>query len=260
MRYYPSRSLLLHFQKTGLLRTKVLLNFEPGRTLSLWLGWIGMGLMLIMNLYSLRKRVSFMDATGSLAAWLNFHVFCGLLGPTFIFFHCDFKVRGLVGISFWSMVISFSSGIIGRYFYLQIIGKKVEFEKEVTQWMMRLTKLFEKHQLTVEETTRTKVLQHALRDVGLKSENEDDYSPLSALMSSLKGDIKLYFSKPKIAKGWPPDSQRIVLGYAMSKRKAVLLQPFLKLMGYWHAFHFPFAIFMYLVAVIHITAALFLGV
>ena len=103
LNFHPSLS-LLH------------LSPEPGRPLSLWLGWVGLGLMVIMNVYSLRKRISGLGGWGRLSSWLNFHVFCGLVGPTLILFHCNFKVRGLVAISFWSMITSFSSGIIGRYF------------------------------------------------------------------------------------------------------------------------------------------------
>ena len=73
---------------------------DPGRPLSLLLGWAGLILMLMMNVYSLRKRTSFMQGRGKLSAFLDFHVFCGLLGPTFIVFHSNFKVRGLVAISF----------------------------------------------------------------------------------------------------------------------------------------------------------------
>ena len=129
-------SILKGMEADGTLGFKV--SPDPGRTLSLYLGWAGLLLMLVMNVYSIRKRSSFLGGMGKLSSFLNFHIFCGLVGPTLILFHCNFKVRGLVGVSFWSMVVSFTSGIIGRYFYLQLAMKKVEYQKLSDKWIERL--------------------------------------------------------------------------------------------------------------------------
>jgi hypothetical protein len=40
----------------------------------------------------------------------------------------------------------------------------------------------------------------------------------------------------------------------------VLLEPFRKMLGYWHSFHLPFALFMYIAAIIHIISALTFGI
>src|ERR1044072_1582584 len=87
---YSSMSILRVLQAKHIIGFEV--SAEPGRCLSLWLGWIGRSMMLIMNVYSLRKRADFLKGVGRLGEWLNFHVFCGLTGPTFIFFHFNFIV------------------------------------------------------------------------------------------------------------------------------------------------------------------------
>lgn len=96
----------------------------PGRPISLYLGYAGITLMCMMNIYSMRKRFSFMAKWGNKERYLDFHIFCGLLGPVLIIFHANFKVGGLVAISFWSMIISASSGIIGKVIYSQILNKR----------------------------------------------------------------------------------------------------------------------------------------
>jgi hypothetical protein len=44
--------------------------------------------------------------------------------------------------------------------------------------------------------------------------------------------------------------------YAKVVRQISFLEPFRRFMGYWHTFHLPFAIFMYVIAIIHIITAL----
>ena len=74
------------------------------------------------------------------------------------------------------------------------------------------------------------------------------------------GDLKFAVGHLTVPAGWPEVSSFFLREYAVVKRRALFLESFQKLMGYWHAFHFPFAIFMYVVAVIHVAAALILGV
>jgi hypothetical protein len=252
-----AQSILKFLETSGKLSTKI--SADPGRPLSLWLGWIGLILMIVMNVYSMRKRFQFMNSWGSLANWLDFHIFCGLLGPTFILFHCNFKVRGLVGISFWSMVISFSSGIIGRYFYLQLASKKNDFEEIAARWKRRLQRHIEKAKVSWDEAEAESYIGQALVYVGFAG-GASVPNPFWALAKSTFGDVRLMFSNPTKPPQWPDISAKILREHALSLRRAAFLESFQKLMGYWHAFHFPFAIFMYVAAVIHVTAALVLGV
>lgn len=266
LNFAPDKSLLLILQKKGYLNEALELTPAPGRPLSLWLGWAGLGLMVIMNLYSMRKRIGFMQNWGRLSSWLNFHVFCGLLGPTFILFHCNFKVRGLVGISFWSMVISFSSGIIGRYFYVQMLREKKQFEDEAESIEARLKKLLQQKEVPVAEEVFAEYKNQALVFVGMPQGLQTELNPWATLVNSIVGDMRLSFgnfrsrSLSGSVSGWASLYDIILLQYAVQKRRAHFLGGFQKLMGYWHTFHFPFAIFMYIVAVIHVAAALVLGV
>ena len=260
LNFSPNLSLLNRLQKRGLISATLQFSVAPGRTISLWLGWVGLGLMVIMNVYSVRKRFGFMQSWGKLSDWLNFHVFCGLVGPTFILFHCNFKVRGIVGISFWSMVISFASGIVGRYFYVQMLKGKNNFEVEAEQKEKQLAKILSYSKIHVPDAERTKYKQLALAYVGMPARVEDSLNPFAAMFSAIAGDIRLAFKYPARPHGWPRGTEFLLAEYALSKRKASFLIFFQKLMGYWHAFHFPFAVFMYIVAVIHVAAALVLGV
>ncbi|MGE4132039.1 MAG: hypothetical protein AB7F86_10415 [Bdellovibrionales bacterium] len=248
-------STLSHLQSMGYLAADMKLLTKPGGTVSLWLGWIGFGLMIIMNLYSLRKRTGALGQMGSLRSWLNFHVFCGLLGPSLILFHSNLKARGIVGISFWSMIISFSSGVIGRYFYLQLLGKKADYDKAAEKWIERLNKVLESSKTKGDEALMKNVLKAALRHAGCNMEGTS-INPFFAVFCSLIGDIRMYFTDPRAPVGWPPQSRLCLAQYALNMRRSLFLGPFQKIMGLWHDFHFPFAVFMYIAAVIHVISSL----
>lgn len=248
---FHAHSFLLAMEAKGLIKFKV--SPEPGRTLSLWLGYVGLSLMVVMNAYSARKRLEFLKGYGKLATWLNFHVFCGLLGPTFILFHSNFKVRGLVSIAFWSMAISFASGLIGRYFYLQIVMAKNESTTEGDKWARRLRTFVEKHRVRWDDGAYRPYMNNALIVAGLSPTPTSSFATFGR---AVVGDLRLRFQNLPVPPEWPEHSEIPLKEFAVARRRAETLGAFQKLMGYWHAFHFPFAVFMYLAATIHVAASL----
>src|SRR5262249_28067938 len=74
------------------------------------------------------------------------------------------------------------------------------------------------------------------------------------LLESLAGDLRLMTQSPPVPKGMPRSLGRHLKRYAVLRRKLATTGHYKKLMGYWHAFHLPFAVFMYIVVVIHIAA------
>src|SRR5262245_34269139 len=51
------------------------------------LGWAGLASMLVMQVYSLRRRVRAMAGMGKLRSWLRFHIFLGLQGAMLVTYH-----------------------------------------------------------------------------------------------------------------------------------------------------------------------------
>jgi len=84
------------------------------------LGILGFILMLFTEiLYSIRKR-SQSARWGSMASWLQFHIFTGLVGPYLVLLHSSWKFNGLAGATTLLTIIIVISGFIGRYIYTQI--------------------------------------------------------------------------------------------------------------------------------------------
>jgi hypothetical protein len=84
------------------------------------LGITGFVLMLMTEtLYSFRKR-SRKAHWGSMAAWLQFHIFTGLVGPYMVLLHTSWKFNGLAGATTLLTFIIVISGFTGRYIYTRI--------------------------------------------------------------------------------------------------------------------------------------------
>jgi hypothetical protein len=253
----PEKGIIFKLQKIGIVNSNKNISPEPGKPISLFYGWVGVAVMLLTNPYILRKKWSLLSKYGTLKGWLDFHIFCGLLGPTFILFHSNFKVRGLVAISFWSMVVSVTSGIIGRYFYVQIASKKSEFTEKYERSILSLKKRISEHGLQLSDTDIESYLKKALVFVGA---NTQSINPFVIYFTSTVGDARLLFGSPEYPKQAGPRAARAIRDYAINYRRAQFLESFKKLMSYWHTFHMPFAFFMYVAAIFHIAAALILGV
>lgn len=84
------------------------------------IGIFGFILMLMTEtLYSLRKR-SRSVRWGRMSAWLQFHIWTGLVGPYMVLLHSSWKFNGLAGATTLLTGIIVVSGFVGRYIFTRI--------------------------------------------------------------------------------------------------------------------------------------------
>lgn len=84
------------------------------------LGVIGFVMMLgAETLYSLRKR-AITARWGRMATWLRGHIFLGLAGPFLVLLHTGWQFNGLAGLATLLTLIIVASGFVGRYIYTAI--------------------------------------------------------------------------------------------------------------------------------------------
>lgn len=232
---------------------------QAGRPISYALGWLGFSIMALTNVYIIRKRSLKLQKIGNLQNWLNWHIFFGLLGPTFVLFHTNFKVGGLVAISFWSMVISFLSGIVGRFFYIQLLQNKVSLRKDIED--------IERHFDTFEKNMTGRIHPKAIVAAkssafamagGMPGDQLRDSSIIEVLARSAIGSLRVASSLPRFP--WPGGGSREMRlelrTWALLRRRLITMHYYQLLFGYWRTFHSPFAIWMYVVAIIHIISSL----
>ncbi len=83
-------------------------------------GILSLAIFGFLWLYPLRKRYRWLSFTGAIAKWLNVHVLAALALPLLVAIHAAWHFGGVIGLGFWSMMVVWTSGIIGRYIYARI--------------------------------------------------------------------------------------------------------------------------------------------
>ena len=95
--------------------------FVPEEGVGYALGLVGLGMMVLLLLYSVRKRWSALSSAGPVHQWFHIHMALGLLGPTAILFHSNFSLGSLnANVALLCMLTVSLSGIVGRFVYTRI--------------------------------------------------------------------------------------------------------------------------------------------
>ncbi|MEN9704880.1 MAG: hypothetical protein RLZZ393_759 [Pseudomonadota bacterium] len=85
------------------------------------LGIVGGSSMLLLLLYSARKRWAWLSLIGSVQRWFQVHMMLGLVGPLLILFHSNFRLGATnSNVALFCMLVVSVSGLFGRYFYGRI--------------------------------------------------------------------------------------------------------------------------------------------
>ena len=206
---------------------------NPGGLIGHYLGIVGT-ILIVVGLFSYmaRKRMKVFSRLGILKYWLEFHIFLSTWGTVMVLFHTSFKFGGIVSIGFWSLVIVWVSGVIGRFIYLQI------------------PRSMEGRELTMIEV---KSLKNEL-DTELQNKYNIDFSEIqSTRFSELKPTLlSMNISK----KDYRKIKQLIRTEQKITKRieRLDLMHNLLK---YWHVAHLPFALIMLAIMVIHVVVVLY---
>lgn len=93
----------------------------PQRGTGYWLGIIGGSMMLLLLMYSARKRASWLRWMGGIPQWFQFHMVLGVMGPLLVLFHCNFSLGSTnSNVALICMLLVAGSGVVGRYIYTRI--------------------------------------------------------------------------------------------------------------------------------------------
>jgi hypothetical protein len=237
-------------------------QLKPGGSKGLAFGIVGSSLMVMMLVYTMRKRIPGLRRFGQLKLWLHFHIFCGIAGPLLVILHSSFKVQGLVALSFWSMIIVALSGFVGRYLYQQVPRQRSGAELTLEQTRQRSAALGGRL-----------VAEYALDPDKLEQLNQiatgglaDHRRLLWVLLAMPWQSLAVRWRLRRFAATLGVSNQE-VLGELRSKlaskatldRRIRMWSELQRLFYYWHILHKPFAVIMYIFMVIHIGVAVATG-
>ncbi|MDP6396409.1 MAG: hypothetical protein QF712_01755 [Candidatus Marinimicrobia bacterium] len=232
--------------------------WKPGGKIGHNLGIIGSTMLMVLFIYSARKRIKIFRKLGKLSSWLNYHIFLGIAGPVLVTFHTAFKFGGLVSVSYWSMMAVMLSGFIGRYIYVKIPrrvdGKELtlqEFETSLSELKERLKT---EYHLSGDNLELIDSLAGAEK---IKSRG------LRGLFTLLAMDMFNWLTVRKIIsriadRAVIPHDQISTFRHLLRQRiKAARQIAFWntanRLFHYWHVIHKPFAYTMVIIMIIHVS-------
>lgn len=238
---------------------------RPAGSRGLAFGVIGSAMMVLMLLYTFRKRAHAARRWGAVGRWLDLHIYFGVIGPLFIVLHTSLKVQGLVAVSFWSMVAVALSGFFGRYLYQQI-PRNIQGDQLSLKELEAMSGVISQ-QLRAELGLSDDVAGHIDQLTTLVV--SERMSTLHVLATLVKSDLRPALSLHRIRAEFPQlrelpkESLQRVLELtrkqALLQRRVQLLKYVQQIFHYWHVVHKPFAIVMYVVMAIHITVAVWTG-
>lgn len=248
---------------TSRFRSPVHPQLKPGGRIGHKLGIAGSTMLVVLLVYSVRKRAKWMKNRGSLSLWLQFHIFLGVAGPILITFHSAFKLRGIVAISYWSMMLVALSGAVGRYLYAQIpraISGKEKQTEEIADELQAINK-------KLAEVLPIQAFEQVEQIASFKETK--NISPLRSLLTTLSDDIlwwgrkrklqKILSLEPSIREAERSEIYKLARSREVYLRQIALLRGSQELFKYWHILHIPLAQTMYLTMIIHIVVAIKMG-
>lgn len=208
---------------------------KPSGLIGHGLGILGTVIMMIgLFAYMARKRFRVLFDFGALKYWLEFHIFMCTLGPILILYHTTFKFGGIISVAFWSMVVVWVSGAIGRYFYVHI-----------------------PHAIDGRELSLVEVQE-------MKSELELELANrFNIEVDQISNMINSRSARKKILANLPAKHRKKICKMLSKERKinrrikSLMLMH--KLFGYWHIIHLPFTFILIIIATIHIAVELYFG-
>lgn len=231
-------------------------------------GLLAIAIFIFLWLYPIRKKARWLAWTGSVARWLDVHVLAALALPLLVAIHSAWRFEGLIGLGFWSMMVVWVSGIVGRYLYARIPRGKAGIELTLEEIGTRRQHLLE--QIATSTGLDLQQIERAL-DTGRALDERPGIA--GTLLRLVSDDLarrraarrfrRLYEkSGPRRRK---QDRQVFTWVLRLAKREMALTQQGRMLdathavFRWWHVLHRPVAIAALLAVLVHVAVVVALG-
>jgi hypothetical protein len=253
----------------GRVRSPLHMWFKPAGYIGQSAGLLALAIFLFLWLYPLRKKYRALAWTGSVARWLDVHVLAALSLPLLVAIHAAWRFAGLIGLGFWSMLVVWLSGVVGRYIYARIPRSKAGVE------------------LTIEEigTRREALLAEIVEASGLDARLVQATLAVRApapgarrgAWETLRGMVADDFARRRAARAlrraWRAharhsrrDDGRLIAEVLHLARREMSLEQQARMLDashdvfrYWHVLHRPVAVAALVAVVVHVAVVVALG-
>lgn len=230
------------------------------------LGVVGTAMLLLLLLYSARKRGALGMRFGRLNRWLDVHIFFGIMGPLLVTLHTAMKFHGIVSVSYFSMVGVALSGVFGRYIYMQIPRDARGHELGLEKARDRLSEI---ERALVGAHGLSKGAASVIRDFAALSTRTGS-SKIRGFGTALLGDLTtgrrtrrlrrvLLSGNPALPREMTDEVVALARESSVLRRRIALLDSMSEMFHYWHVFHKPFAYIMLIIMVVHVAVTVAFG-
>ncbi|MBN8280439.1 MAG: hypothetical protein J0M16_07515 [Gammaproteobacteria bacterium] len=245
------------------------INAEHG--LGYTLGIVGGSLMLLLLLYSVRKRVRGLARLGETRHWFRLHMILGIVGPVLILYHCNFELGDLNSkVALYCTLLVAGSGVLGRYFYAGIhnglYGSKVDL-KEMSDGLAKSL-----------AAGQASALIQPIR-AELVALDQRVLTPTATFSESLWRHLRVGWESRRVHRRLLAQTRRRLISQAMTSpvvdqhadrleasirrylaehvrqvRQVARYDAFERLFSLWHVAHVPFFVMMILSGLFHVFA------
>jgi hypothetical protein len=217
------------------------------------LGVAGTSCMLLLLLYSVRKRARIVDSWGALRHWFGVHMMLGLLGPVAILFHANFRLGSLnSSVALTCMILVAASGVIGRLIYPKIhhglYGRRVSLRA------LERAAVSQRDALGA-ALAASPAMAHALAELEALAVREVA-GPFSALarVARLESMARaLRRLAPRRTRAEP--ARHALSDYVAAVRQVAEFSVYERIFSLWHAFHLPLCFLLFAATIVHVIAA-----
>ena len=240
--------------------------FKPSGYVGQSAGWIAMALFLFLWLHPLRKKFRWLAFLGTLSRWLDVHIVIGLTMPLLVAIHAGWRFTGMIGWTYWSMLLICLSGIVGKYLYGHIPHKKNGLESTLEEVDAERGRLI----LRISSITG---LDTELVATGLAAGRSPrpGRGLAGSILEMLSSDLARWRAARVLRRRWrrqaggPVDKATLARAMQLARRQMALsqqvrmLEATHRLFRFWHIAHRPLAITALAAVLLHVTVVVVVG-
>lgn len=242
----------------------------PQRGVGYALGILGGSMMLLLFMYSARKRFRWLAFLGPTVNWFRFHMLLGLAGPLCILYHANFHLGATnSNVALISMLTVAGSGVVGRYIYsrihhgvygskltlgelrsgadsLQSVSRSVAFIPELVQGLEAAEKRILRAGSTVPLLGFAKPFIAAVLALHARL----------TLRLHIRSALQVAARKSSVIASERRRLRRTAFAYIDKRisatRRLADFQAFERLFSLWHALHIPLIVMLLVAGIVHV--------
>jgi hypothetical protein len=226
------------------------------------LGVVGFVFMLLTELlYSTRKHAKRAARWGRMDSWLKFHIYTGLVGPYMVLLHTSWKFNGIAGVVTLLTLVIVLSGFIGRYIYTAIprTAEGLEMGSSDLESQLNIYAAQVKD-WTLENTAISKSLLPIITEIPTGSK-KIWWLLIGRLFSDISYSRRWSKARQQL-KGKISHDQIVQLNRLVNTQRETQIQQTYqlearRLLALWHTVHVPIGITLFILAFIHVGAAIY---